>query len=93
MGTRYSFTCSRCSYSAGVSGGPDAGMLASTTTICCADCRALYDVFVGHFSQPEKEPPRCPKRANHRVTRWHSGDPCPRCDEPLTRGEAVLVWD
>lgn len=93
MGTRYSFSCARCGYSAVVSGGDDGGMLSSTTTVSCADCRALYDVLIGHFSQPVEKAPRCPKHASHRVTRWQAGGPCPICDEPLPKGDMVMLWD
>jgi len=50
MGRCYAYTCSKCEYTAKVSGAEDRGMDVFTRTIHCLDCRDLFDV-VSHARQ------------------------------------------
>jgi hypothetical protein len=50
MGQMRTFRCTSCDHSAEVSGGNDAGMSATTTTILCEDCHLLMDVVTGRLS-------------------------------------------
>ncbi len=91
-----SFKCEACGYHAEVSGGDDAGMIGTTTTISCSVCRKLYDVVVWRADRPEPpREPKCPKAARHPVSRWKDEDPCPRCGEPLgvDPDGVVALWD
>jgi transcription elongation factor Elf1 len=45
MGTFYHFECPVCGYDADVCGGDEVGIMITTSTIHCEDCRKLYDVF------------------------------------------------
>jgi len=49
MGTKYTFNCNRCGYSARVSGGHDFGMKAVTDTFTCRSCKNVVDVSVGEY--------------------------------------------
>ena len=44
MGLKREYQCPACKYSEVVSGGEDCGMICSTVTITCAECKKLYDV-------------------------------------------------
>ncbi|HHY84704.1 MAG TPA: hypothetical protein GYA07_04090 [Verrucomicrobia bacterium] len=46
MGRSYLFECPKCFYRATVSGGEDRGRDVRVQTICCHDCRRLYDAVV-----------------------------------------------
>jgi len=46
MGRSYLFECTKCGYKAHVSGGADRGFHVSVQTICCGDCKRLYDAVV-----------------------------------------------
>jgi hypothetical protein len=96
MGELFQFGCTNCGFNAQVSGGDDAGMSVSTSTIVCQSCRQLYDVVIVNLDDDKgtkQHPPRCPKSGTHTVTRWNNGDQCPKCGEPLARGESVCLWD
>lgn len=96
MGETRTFCCTKCGYSAQVSGGNDVGMTFATTTVLCEGCRELMDVVTG---EPENlvtsVEPRCPKRKRHRVRRWAHPDVCPRCGDSMAvdpNGREIL-WD
>lgn len=96
MGEHFQFTCANCGFSAEVSGGDDAGMAAVTTTIVCENCRCLYDVIIADikdWQNREERALRCPKSAKHQVTHWKDGGPCPKCHQPLIKGESACLWD
>ena len=100
MGATYQFRCGSCAYEARVSGGDDAGMIVSTTTILCEDCEELYDVVTARRARgPEEEPdpgsiePRCPKSKRHSFRLWEQPGPCPRCGNKMTMGEEMALWD
>jgi hypothetical protein len=46
MGRTYAFECSRCGYTAKVSGGEDRGYNSFVQTIVCRNCKQLYDAVV-----------------------------------------------
>ena len=93
MGATYRFSCPSCAYTAEVSGQPDFGMVAATTTIACKDCRELYDAVDGEFGQ-HTQPLLCPQNPSHRVTEWTHPGSCPRCGHGLARDEqSAVLWD
>lgn len=47
MGTKYTFDCPDCDYSAIVSDKRDCGMVAIVQTMVCEDCQELVDVLIG----------------------------------------------
>lgn len=98
MGRSFLHRCGACGYEAEVSGGPDRGNLATTITVSCGKCQALYDVVETWGSGWREGPlrrvaPRCPKHESHTVRPWTSGDPCPRCGRRIAQGEAAKAWD
>ena len=102
MGCRLRFTCTACEYTAEVSGGDDSGMAHLTTTIVCEDCKELSDILTGYLVETEEgrmfknEPPskfECGRSHKHRIRRWTTGDPCPKCGKPMDEGEATVLWD
>jgi rubredoxin len=99
MGGRYSFTCSRCSYVATVSGGPDRGFLARTETMICRQCHELVDVavevrtprtFPVKWTQKVAQCPRCD--GTEWLEIWQNRR-CPKCSAEMRQGDLVLLWD
>ena len=98
VGCSLDFTCTGCGYTATVSGGNDAGMRVATTTIVCLDCKGLEDAAVQEMGEdPDGKwvpvPLRCSKNMRHRISLWEEGQGCPRCGEPMKKGELVALWD
>jgi hypothetical protein len=96
MGALFAFRCPDCGYRAEVSGGDDAGMIASTTTVTCSECRKLYDITTGwHAETAHRKQPkfRCPKGADHHIERWKAGGPCPVCGAAMRNDGETLLWD
>ncbi len=100
MGAEYQFVCERCGYEARVSGGDDAGMLVSTTTVLCEDCGKLYDVVTARRPMdPAEDPdpgpiePRCPKSKKHTIRGWEHPGPCPKCGNQMPMGDEMTLWD
>ena len=100
MGAIYEYRCASCGYEAEVSGGDDAGMIVSTTTVLCAGCEELYDVVTyARHAIPEEnlEPgsvaPVCPKSRRHAIKRWEHPGPCPKCGSTMNMGNMLLLWD
>lgn len=58
MGAKFQFRCLKCGHEELVSGGDDVGMACATTTVCCEDCEALFDVVIS--VSPEDESARVP---------------------------------
>lgn len=95
MGTSYRFDCPSCGYSAEVSGGDDAGMIASTATIVCKACRRLYDAptaLAKEFGdRRDPVPLRCPRAEYHPIERWKARSlPALRHLHPPRRGDDPL---
>ncbi|MDB6125911.1 MAG: hypothetical protein JWQ71_4904 [Pedosphaera sp.] len=96
MGMRVTFKCAGCGYTALVSGGPDGGMIAGTTTIACADCQELRDIPVEIWNSDEEQPViQCPVSVEHSWRQWQFPDNCPKCDAMMERDEAGewVRWD
>ncbi|PLS82252.1 MAG: hypothetical protein CYG60_24855 [Actinobacteria bacterium] len=99
MGSWHLFECGSCGYRAEVSGGDDAGMLVSTTTVFCEACTELYDVVTENRSWKAGGPiegpqePRCPKSKKHPIRLWTYPGPCPRCGECIEDRGSVALWD
>lgn len=104
MGMLQEIICPGCAYTATVSGGDDCGMMASTTTVVCAECRKLFDVTTKTLEgkgpprdgTPFREVPvRCLLRRAHHVTPWTFPGPCPRCATAMVEkpdGQTIM-WD
>lgn len=58
MGLASNYICEGCGYAATVSGGDDAGMMGTTTTVSCAGCKELHDVLVWSAEKPVGTLPR-----------------------------------
>jgi len=96
MGTLYRFSCPNCAHAVEVSGGDDAGMVCLTTTVVCEECRQLYDVAIVKnpgSAYPKRIPIHCPKSGRHKVKRWRSPRPCPKCGTSMKKGEPTVLWD
>lgn len=99
MGQQYEYRCPGCGYEARVSGGGDAGMIVSTQTVVCEQCKKLYDVITSRrdsFSERggvEEVEPRCPRRKRHSIREWEHPGPCPKCGEDMHQGEMAILWD
>ena len=99
MGQTYSFTCTKCGYDAGVSGGKDWGWYVVVRTSICKDCSNLVDVITGFrgndgtYGTPEDkaEIGLCPDCRSKNVVPWGKGHPCPKKNQiPLGKGLLVL---
>jgi rubrerythrin len=102
MGMLHDFKCPTCDYYAEVAGGADTGMMVSTVTITCLDCRELYDAVTHDHTQEgypvfEPEPPEpvpvCPKNEAPRVEEWTAPGSCPKCGTAMAMGDMVCLWD
>jgi len=103
LGTHFKFNCTRCRYTATVSGGLDYGMVAVVQTKICLDCRELVDVLIGARDKvgdktgaPERDAEMnlCPLCQGKQLETWPETRPCPRCNKPMQdNGELVEMWD
>ena len=101
MGTSYLYTCGSCGYEAQVSGGRDIGMMAVVRTMFCRSCCELVDVLIGQCGldgptgDPEydKDLGTCPECRGAEVVAWVNGDPCPKCDGKMVKGDGIILWD
>jgi hypothetical protein len=59
MGRTYAFECSRCGYTAKVSGGKDRGYNCFVHTITCSNCKQLHDAVI-RARMAEVKPGRAP---------------------------------
>jgi hypothetical protein len=81
------------------------GMMSHVHAVLCTDCRELRICQLpGHPADlPWDETERtvasagfaltCPVSSTHNVRQWADPGPCPRCGEPLARGEEMILWD
>jgi len=67
-------------------------MAGHTTTILCLDCKNLMDVMCGAF-EGKKAAIQCDRSRKHKWVRWKSGGPCPKCGNPIERGENFILAD
>lgn len=100
MGALYQFTCSKCGYTAEVSGGSDYGMVSITRTITCTVCKELVDVEVGEIvmrentsQEFERKVHECPNDQRHEARVWSCPSGCPKCGANMTQGPATILWD
>lgn len=104
MGLCQEFVCLGCGYAAIVSGGDDCGMVATTTTVTCQQCRELFDVVTSALDGDgvplegtpfRKVQVRCPRRRTHSVTAWTFPGTCPRCAAMMDKkiDGQMLLWD
>ena len=102
MGTAYNFTCSKCGYSATVSGGRDVGMVAVVRTMICDDCEEVVDVLIGRYGEdgstgdPEYDADLgiCPECRGRNLRSWSRRHPCPKCDGDMNKDDGFeMLWD
>lgn len=100
MGTINEYRCSKCDYSAQVSGGTDCGFEVYTKTVYCGDCAELVDVVTAFTDSESKhigydaEIGLCPEccKGKH-LADWNDGDPCPKCRGKMEEGDYKMMWD
>jgi hypothetical protein len=101
VGLSKEFKCGSCGYEALVSGGDDAGMMVSTTTIACEVCKELFDVITfrrrelpehGEFNLGRVEL-KCQNSSGHLVRLWTHPGECPSCGNAMLEGEKRILWD
>lgn len=93
----FKFYCEKCGYQAMVSGRNGRGDFDQGMTIACEDCKELYEI------EPERaytvkvktsyRMHRCPKAYTHKIRTWTFPGNCPRCGEPMKKGDHVVSWD
>lgn len=102
MGTAYKFTCTKCGYSATVSGGRDFGMVAVVKTMMCKDCEEVVDVLIGRYGEngPTGDPEydvglkHCPECDGSNLHSWPRRHPCPQCDGEMKEEPGMDInWD
>ena len=97
MGTAYHCKCSQCGLSGGVSASPDVGFYVKTQSAYCKACDSLIDYATEVWCKPsaeeEIETNQCPACGSADFIAWNQGDPCPKCQGNLERGQAFLDWD
>jgi hypothetical protein len=102
MGSLFRYRCPACKYKAEVAGESDSGFFASTVTICCSNCKKLYDVVVSQCkpnAQTELEEwedvqPRCPRSSKHLWREWRHPGQCPKCGATMNRPDSPdVLWD
>jgi DNA-directed RNA polymerase subunit RPC12/RpoP len=99
MGQLFQFHCPACGYRREVSGRPDCGMCAGTTTAVCPHCSELFDVTVTDRPwDANSEKPiaalACPRCRRRDLKTWRTPGACPKCGHRnLVRGQATVLWD
>src|SRR6266850_6130628 len=101
MATSDDFKCTNCGLSAEVSGGDDRGMIVKTRTVYCRTCQTLADVTIGFYDHPtlerassdEENIGKCPICRGVELTKWSTGDPCPKCSGSVEKGGQTALWD
>jgi hypothetical protein len=94
--------CTKCGYSATVSGGRDVGMEAVVKTMTCEDCKEVVDVRIGSFGEDGPiGDPECDENLNtcllcrgRNVRPWPRRHPCPQCDGEMNKDDGFeMLWD
>jgi hypothetical protein len=102
VGTSYEFVCTKCGYTAEVSGGRDYGMMAVIRTMICDPCKELVEVRIGRYGKdgptgdPEfdKQLGLCPVCDSATVRPWPRHRPCPKCGGRMTKdANSSIMWD
>ena len=98
MGMWLDFRCPACGLHGHVSGGPDCGMMAATTTIYCLTCGLLQDATERTREADGTLIPvalRCRRRKTHRIRIWNDEEPCPKCGQALMQQDLgnFTLWD
>jgi len=76
-------------------------MVAVVRTMVCADCEELVDVLIGrHGKEGATGDPEydrvlwiCPECHGRKVVAWGASKTCPKCNEPMTKGQMTVLWD
>jgi hypothetical protein len=93
----FRFSCDSCGYSVIASGqngreSVDAGM-----TILCEDCQQLYEIEPENSFTVKMRNSyrmlRCPKSYTHKIKVWTFPGVCPKCGQPMSKGEHIIRWD
>jgi len=98
LGSKRSFQCEKCGYSAEVSGKEDAGMRIRTKTVLCTKCKELVDIVTGFTTKSDVQLDiigKCPlcDSDNHIVPWDNNTKPCPKCGSKLIDFGTVVMWD
>lgn len=92
----YKFYCEGCGYTAMVSGKNGRGDFDEGMTIHCEDCRELYEIepeSAFTIKRPSHRMLRCPRHYAHRFKVWTFPGVCPKCGQPMKKGDHVISWD
>lgn len=93
----YKFYCETCGYTIMVSGQNGRGDLDGGLTIVCEDCKELYEIEPeSSFTVKMKASHRmlrCPKNYMHRIRVWTFPGNCPKCGQPIKKGDHIIRWD
>lgn len=100
MGTWKTFQCSKCDYSASVSGGPDGGFYIDTDTMVCNTCKEVVDVVTSLRDIIEEDSDSeinvCPVCHGKDLKKWKKSHPCPKCGGKMAEGgdlKEKILWD
>lgn len=92
----FKFYCEGCGYTAMVSGKSRQGDFDEGMTILCEDCKQLYEIEPESAYTIKKSSHRmlrCPQHFAHRIKVWTFPGPCPKCGQPIKKGDHVISWD
>lgn len=92
----YNYTCEKCGYTAMVSGKNVKGDFDEGMTILCEDCKELHEIepeSAFTVKRSSHRMLRCPESFTHKIRVWSYPGACPRCGQPMKKGDHVVSWD
>jgi len=98
MGTKFTYQCNKCDYSAHISGGRDVGMIVKTNTYICNKCKDIVDVITEYWTDVtinESRIGKCPKcNSSEYLEEWdNKKSPCPKCDGTMNVSPNTVITD
>jgi hypothetical protein len=81
MATVCTYKCSKCNYTAEVSGKPDVRFAGKTETVVCNKCHELYDELTEPL-EPFDTNTGCENCSSKKYKIWdYKNKPCPKCKD------------
>ncbi|GAB4282963.1 MAG: hypothetical protein Kow0068_07740 [Marinilabiliales bacterium] len=99
MGTRRTYQCKKCNYSAHVSGGQDMGLVEKTNTVICYNCNELVDIVTEYYTKVilTDNINKCPKcGSTEYLKEWDNKKRlCPKCNGAMiiSPNTEITIWD
>lgn len=99
MGTKNTYKCNKCDYSAHISCGVDQGMKVKTVSLLCEKCEEVVDVVTEYWTDYKPDVStvgKCPKcNSSKHLKQWDNKKrPCPKCNGKLENSnEFITMWD